>query len=97
MSGFRVELSALTDAAASIDGIVRELTAHPIEDLDGARAAVGHPRLAAAVDEFCDRWHAGVSAMAKDGGQIASRLEETVADYTRADNAAADLMNGALQ
>jgi len=92
MSGFGVDIAALTAAAEGINTVVEQLRAHPVKDIDCPSAAVGHDRLARTLSDFCDRWQAGVQHLAGDGEQIGHLLTETAQQYQRAEAAATDAL-----
>ena len=85
VSGFCVDLPTLAYAAAAINAVLRELAACAVESIDCPSAAIGHRRLARAVHSFCERWQLGLAALAEDGRQLASRLNDTVTAYADAD------------
>ena len=92
MSGFSVDLPTLAYAAAAINAVLQELDACAVERIDCPSAAVGHPRLARAVRSFCERWQLGMAALAEDGRQLASRLNDAVTAYADADADSATLL-----
>jgi hypothetical protein len=53
--GFSVDLAALADAAGGINGLLAELNAHQLNDVDCDQSAVGHDKLAGSTKDFCDR------------------------------------------
>jgi hypothetical protein len=65
-----------------------ELRDRAVDELDCRPEAFGHPRLAAAVRELCDRWQLGVTHLTEDGTELADGLARTVATYEAADAAA---------
>jgi hypothetical protein len=44
------------------------------------------------VHSFCDRWHGGVDALAKDGAALAELLAQTAVTYQEADTSAAQAL-----
>jgi hypothetical protein len=95
--GFRVDLSALEDAAAGITMTLEDLGRMRVDSLDGQSGDYGHAHLADTVKDFCDRWEIGVEHLATDGQEVATRLSQSVQDYRRSDVAAAGRMSGLLQ
>jgi hypothetical protein len=81
MDGYMVDFRALQDAAAGVNGVVDEISAHPVGRIAHDPSAVGHQPLAATLSDFLDRWQRGVSHLASDGRQIAARLTANVNAY----------------
>jgi hypothetical protein len=77
-----VDLRALQDAAAGVNGVLDDVTAQPVSGIPHDSSAVGHEALAATLSDFLDRWQRGVSNLASDGQQIAARLTANVTAYT---------------
>lgn len=95
--GFRVDLSALEDAAAGVNRTLAELKAHKVSDLAGSKDEYGHDDLAETVADFCTRWELGVENLAKDAQQVATRLSQSVQAYLQVDQAAQGMFDGILQ
>lgn len=93
--GFSVDLAALASAANGINGLLAELDAHQVDDIDCDQSAFGHERLAGTTKDFCDRWQKGVKNLAEDGQEIAERLTETANAYGQLERGAIDKLTGA--
>lgn len=85
LSGFRVELDALITAAEGIVAAVQQFKDEDVNDLLPVRSAAGSDDLAAALDEFEDRWERGVNNLMQDVAEIGGRLGETVMEYLEAE------------
>jgi hypothetical protein len=88
---FHVDLVALEQAADGVKGALEQLGDRSVQDIGGAVADFGHDRLASILGDFCDRWQAGVSNLAKDCQEIASRLTDSVTTYRNIDEHSAGL------
>jgi hypothetical protein len=95
--GFRVDLTALEQAAAGVNTVLGQLKATKVADLGGASADYGHAGLADTVADFCDRWELGVEHLATDGQQVASRLSLSVLAYRRAEQASKQRVDQIVQ
>ena len=95
--GFRVDLTALTQAAEGITGTLDALDVGKVSDIDGDTGAIGHDRLAGTLSDFCARWQIGVQNLAKDARTIAGGLAESVVAYQHADQANHGQFVGILQ
>lgn len=82
---FAVDPVALTDAATALTGVLHEVSEREVKNLDCRTAAFGHPRLAATVHDFCDRWQLGIEHLTADGAQLAKLLDQAGQTYEQAD------------
>ena len=83
--GFRVDLTALQQAARGVDGVLDEVAAESVGDIPHGSDAIGHAGLASTFSDFLSRWARGVDNLASDGREIASRLTANVNAYTEAE------------
>lgn len=96
-AGFSVDLAALEQAAAGVNGTLDELSQQSVSDIPHDSSAIGHERLASTVTDFCDRWQRGVSNLAIDGREIAARLTANMNAYQKADQRVRDKVNSIFQ
>lgn len=82
---FRVDLTALAQAAQGVDGILDALAAQSVGNIPHDAAAFGHPLLASTFADFLSRWDRGVNNLGSDGREIADRLTANVNAYTEAE------------
>lgn len=94
MTGFRVDLGALTDASQGIEGVLYDVGNNKVSDLKQDKSAVGHDRLSSSISDFCDRWDRGVNNLAKDGTAVADRLRANTAAYQRTEHAITGVFSG---
>ena len=94
---FRVDLHALEEAAAGVNGVLDEISVRKVSSIPHAASAIGHDGLAGTLSDFLGRWERGVDNLAKDGQEIASRLTANVNAYHRVDQAAQHELDGILQ
>ncbi|MGH3632273.1 MAG: hypothetical protein ACRDRL_33150 [Sciscionella sp.] len=59
MAGFHVDVGALRRASDGIDGVLQDVRAQRVSDIDPGSPAVGHSRLAGALSNFGGRWQLG--------------------------------------
>ncbi len=95
--GFRVDLTALTQAAQGITDTLDTLATQKVSDIDGNHGALGHDRLADTVSDFCERWQVGVQNLGKDAQGVAEQLTNSVVAYQKVEEANHGLLNGILQ
>jgi hypothetical protein len=98
--GFRVDLSALEQAAAGVNGTLEEVSQRSVGEIPHDASAIGHQGLADTLSDFLDRWQRGVDNLATDGQQIASRLTANVNAYRKVEQDLHDhitRINGELQ
>ncbi|MBB5159725.1 hypothetical protein [Saccharopolyspora phatthalungensis] len=95
--GFRVDLTALKDAADGVSGTLEQVSRRKVSDIDCDKAAMGHGRLADTVEDFRNRWSLGVENLAKDAQEISGRLTECVKSYEALDQGARDRFDEILQ
>ncbi len=88
---FSTDPTALASAASGITRVLDEL-GRGVDDIDCRPAAFGHSRLAATVQELCDRWQSGVAHLAEDGAELADGLAQTAATYKQADAVATQVL-----
>ncbi|HEX7660551.1 MAG TPA: hypothetical protein VF444_13840 [Pseudonocardiaceae bacterium] len=85
MTGFKVDLTALTEAAQGLTDTVNDVSDESVTDIVSDPAALGHDGLAGTLSYFCSRWQVGVRSLAKDGQIIAGRLTNNVLGYQQAE------------
>lgn len=85
--GYRVDLTALTQAAQGITDTVNDVTGGNVTEIVGDQGALGHDHLASTLSDFCSRWQIGVQNLAKDGRTIAGRLTNSVVAYQKTEQA----------
>jgi hypothetical protein len=95
--GFRVDLTALTQAAEGVTGTLDALDARQVSDIDGDKGVMGHDHLAETLSDFCDRWQLGVQNLAKDAQAIAGQLTESVVAYQKVEQANHRQFTGILE
>ncbi|WP_425830154.1 hypothetical protein [Streptomyces fractus] len=96
-AGFSVDLDALRGAASGITTTLDAMATKKVSDIDAPADAFGHDELAAAVDDFCDRWNIGVTHLANDGAEVADRLNHCVKSYEAAERYIQISMQGILR
>jgi hypothetical protein len=92
--GFSVDLAALEQAAAGVNGTLDEVSRQSVSNIPHDSSAIGHERLASTFADFCGRWDRGVGNLARDGQEIAARLAANANAYRRADQHLRDQING---
>ncbi|MEY8042171.1 hypothetical protein AB8O55_22385 [Saccharopolyspora cebuensis] len=97
MDGFRVDLTALTDASDGVRDTIDSMNKRSVSDIDCPAEAFGHDRLAATVAEFCGRWDHGVANLVDDAKEVSGRLAHCVQVYRETDEAARAQMEGVVQ
>jgi hypothetical protein len=94
VGGFSVDPAVLSSARGRVGGLLREVEGLR-EGFVGASSlsssVFGHDELAAAAEEFRERWGVGVRRLAAEASSIHRRLGETVDAYRRGDLEAARL------
>ncbi len=93
VTGFRVDLGALTSASQGIDGVLYDVANNRVGGIKVDTSVAGHERLAESVAEFCDRWDRGVGNLAEDGRAVADRLRASVAAYVEVEHATAGVFD----
>ncbi|MFF2141152.1 hypothetical protein [Kitasatospora sp. NPDC058190] len=83
--GYSVDLGALRDAAAGVNGTLEQVSRRKVADIPHDSSAIGHGHLASTLSDFLSRWNRGVDNLAKDGKEIRSRLTLSVNAYTKAE------------
>lgn len=95
--GFEVDLGALEQASQGVNDMLVELQHKKVKDIDGAKSAYGHDKLAGTVSDFCDRWEIGVEHLSKDATEIADRLAMSVKAYLQTDRNLKGHLDGILE
>lgn len=95
--GYRVDLTALQQAAEGVDDVLGQLAEKKVNDIAPDTSSFGHEALGSVVSDFCDRWQRGVDNLATDAQQIASRLTDNVKAYDHVEQALKGAFNGILQ
>lgn len=95
--GFRVDLTALTQAAQGITDTLDTLSTQKVSDIDSGKDALGHDRLADTLSDFCQRWQVGVQNLGKDAQAVAGQLTESVVAYQKIEQANHGQFTGILQ
>ncbi|TCO62992.1 hypothetical protein [Actinocrispum wychmicini] len=95
--GFSVDLAALQQAAEGVTDTLNTLATKKVSDIDADKSAFGHDKLGGTVSDFCERWQIGVEHLAKDGQEVADRLNMSVNAYTHVERTAHANMQGILQ
>jgi hypothetical protein len=83
--GYYVDLDVLWKAADGVTETINAMATKKVKDIDAPKGAFGHDGLAAAVQDFCDRWEIGVEHLTKDGSEIANRLILSLRAYEKAE------------
>ncbi len=78
-----VDYDALAGAASRVRELMASVSRTPLPGADAS--AVGHPRLAGALEEFSERWDAVIAAAHDEGDLLATRLVDAVEQYTTTD------------
>lgn len=94
MSGFMVDLGALTNASEGIDGVLYDVSNNKVGDIKADKSTVGHDGLSSSISDFCDRWDRGVNNLAKDGKAVSDRLRANVTAYQRTEHALTGVFSG---
>lgn len=97
MAGFHVDVGALKQASEGVDGVLQDVHAVKVSDIDPDSSTVGHDRLSGSLSDFTDRWQRGVDNLAKDGQEIASRLRDSLADYEKVERETKQKLDTFLQ
>lgn len=97
VDGFRIDVTALQQAAAGVANTIFAVQQQRVNKIDPDRSAFGHDHLADTLSAFCDRWHIGVGHLTSDGQEFSGRLTDCAIAYAKADHQGADLSNGILQ
>jgi hypothetical protein len=92
--GFAVDLTALVQASANVDTVLRNLGQQSVNDLNPGRDAIGHDRLTDRFGDFCARWDIGIMHLVTDGRAVADRLRASAQAYERVDHAVAGRFAG---
>ncbi len=102
MTGYEVSPTALKEAAEGIRKAMAELKSIGNAELaDSGRGitsmamgdgTAGHPGVARAFDDFCERWEWGVRDLIRTGSAIADDLEGTGTIYAKAEQLATDAL-----
>ncbi|WP_143219418.1 hypothetical protein [Actinokineospora bangkokensis] len=92
--GYTVNVDQLTEAGRSIVDLVKQVAEQPTDGLDPSEADLGHAELAAAAEEFFDRWSRGLNSLLQDAGTIAVNLHETAEAYRQAEQEAVNNLGG---
>lgn len=79
--GFAVDLGALEQAAAGVNGTLDQVGRQRVSDIPHDESAIGHTDLASTLSDFLDRWQRGVDNLAKDGQEIAACLTANTNAY----------------
>jgi hypothetical protein len=95
--GFKVDLGALQKAAEGVTDTLNALATKKVSDIDAKESAFGHDKLGGTVSDFCERWQIGVEHLAKDGQEVADRLNASVNAYTNVERRTHANLNGMLQ
>jgi hypothetical protein len=97
VNGYMVDIRALRDAAAGVNGVLDDVGESPVSSIPHNLSAIGHQALAATLSDFLGRWQRGVSNLASDGEQIASRLTANVNAYAAVEEHLTGQFNGVLR
>jgi hypothetical protein len=95
--GFSVDLAALQKAAEGVTDTLNALATKKVSDIDADKSAFGHDKLGGTVGDFCERWQIGVEHLAKDGQEVADRLNMSVAAYLHVERSVHGTFNAPLQ
>ncbi|WP_456824971.1 hypothetical protein [Cellulomonas sp. P5_E12] len=96
MSGFSVDLTALSNATQAILDTMDQMATTKVADLQPAGSSVGHDGLADRLGEFCRRWNIGVENLEKDVNAVVGQLVDTVRAYSGTDEAEAANFGGVI-
>lgn len=94
--GYRVDLTALRQAAEGVDDVLGRLAEKKVGDIAPDTSSLGHEALGSVVSDFCDRWQRGVDNLATDAQQIASRLTHNVYAYEHVEQTVKGTFDGIL-
>ena len=95
-SGYRVDLSALRQAAEGVNDVLGQLARKKVSDIAPDSSAYGHDALGDIVSDFCGRWQRGVDNLAKDAQEVGGRLENNVHAYDHVERALKERFDGIL-
>jgi hypothetical protein len=96
VSGFSVDLTALSDATQAILDTMDQMATTKVADLQPSGSSVGHDGLADRLGEFCRRWNIGVENLEKDVNAVVGQLVDTVRAYSGTDEAEAAGFGGVI-
>ncbi|CAM3783968.1 hypothetical protein [Smaragdicoccus niigatensis] len=83
--GFRVDVTALEDAAAGIDHSVESQDSFELRELCGPPALYGHDRVHSEFQSFCARWSDGLDLLTDDASKVSAALTRAAQGYRKAD------------
>ncbi|MEU6235635.1 hypothetical protein [Kitasatospora sp. NPDC047058] len=84
-NGYSVDLAALRDAAAGVNGTLDQLSRRSVTDIPHESSAIGDDHLAHTLSDFLSRWKRGVENLAEDGKEISTRLTASANAYAKAE------------
>lgn len=87
MSGFQVDLTALSAAATGILATMDHTATTKVSGLAPSADSCGDTEFAASLGQFCRRWQVGVTNLEADAQAVAQRLQYCVSAYTQTDEA----------
>lgn len=80
----KVDLDALADTATELRGLAREFRG-AAKTVDGAKSAVGHERVADALNEFSDNWRRHREALVKSLDAVSDMARDSRETYIEVD------------
>jgi hypothetical protein len=83
--GFKVDLTALVNAAEGVNGSIAALSSEKVSGIAGFQASYGNDTLGSTVSDFCNRWQIGVQNLTTDANQVAGRLALSAVAYAHAE------------
>jgi hypothetical protein len=95
--GFQVDFDALEQAAAGVSGVIDLVGRQQVSNIPCDSSSLGNDQLATSMSDFLSRWQRGVSNLAQDGHQIASRLAASASNYRRAEASVTHTAQGILK
>lgn len=96
--GFRVNLTALNEAADGVAGTVEVFSKQPVSDIPYDSSAVGsHHEVGDSISGFLSGWQYGVQSLVSDSLGLAGGLVKSATAYDKADNGAAHGASGIFE
>lgn len=96
MTGFSVDLTALSNATEAILDTMDQMATTRVRDLEPAGPAVGHHNLSETLGQFCRRWDLGVENLERDVSSVVDQLVQCLRAYSATDEALAADFGGVV-
>lgn len=94
--GFKVNITALVQAAEGVNGTIADVSTDKVSGICGDQASYGNDNLAGTCSDFCSRWQIGVQNLVTDVTQVATRLALSAVAYANAEKKTISDVHGML-